>query len=96
MLSLSSQTVAGGIDVLAQAGVTPTGPEFGKASPVAAVIILALAIGLFFLIRSMNKHLNNLPENFEREHPEPDQAIDEGTDKGAVPLEDGVDSEQSQ
>lgn len=70
--------------VLAQDAVVPTGPEFGKASPVAAVIVLALMIALFLLIRSMNKHLRKLPETFEPEHPEPDQAADDGTDRGAV------------
>lgn len=70
--------------VLAQDEVVPTGPEFGKASPVAAVVVLALGVALFLLIRSMNKHLRKLPETFEPEHPEPDQAADEGTDRGGV------------
>ncbi|QNG17977.1 hypothetical protein G4H71_04310 [Rhodococcus triatomae] len=71
-------------EVLAQSPANPTGPEFGKASPVGLVVIMALLIGIVLLVRSMNKKLGQLPETFEPEHPEPDQALDEGTDRGAV------------
>ncbi|MFD4402976.1 hypothetical protein ACFWPH_09440 [Nocardia sp. NPDC058499] len=70
--------------VLAQTPGTPTGPEFGKASPLGLAVVLILLAGTFLLVRSMNKHLKNLPETFEPEHPEPDQAADEGTDPGTV------------
>lgn len=72
--------------VLAQGGpsTNPTGPEFGKASPLGLAIVLLLLIGTGFLIRSMNKHLKKLPASFEPEHPEPDQQADEGTEPGAV------------
>ena len=62
----------------------PTGPEFGKASPIGLVLILLLLIGTVLLIRSMNKRIKNLPATFEPEHPEPDQAADDGTEPGAV------------
>lgn len=69
--------------LLAQApGGTPTGPEFGKASPLGLVIILILLAGTVLLVRSMNKHLKKLPATFEPEHPEPDQEADEGTERG--------------
>jgi hypothetical protein len=68
--------------LLAQTPGTPTGPEFGKASPLGLAIVLILLAGTFLLVRSMNKHLKNLPESFEPEHPEPDQAADEGTEPG--------------
>ncbi|MEU4316070.1 hypothetical protein [Nocardia sp. NPDC024068] len=68
--------------LLAQTPGTPTGPEFGKASPLGLAVVLILLIGTFLLVRSMNKHLKNLPETFEPEHPEPDQEADEGTDPG--------------
>ncbi|WP_433490973.1 hypothetical protein [Nocardia grenadensis] len=68
--------------LLAQTPGTPTGPEFGKASPLGLAIVLILLAGTFLLVRSMNKHLKNLPETFEPEHPEPDQAADEGTEPG--------------
>jgi hypothetical protein len=36
-------------------------------------------IGTFALIWSMNRHLKKLPESFDRDNPEPDQAADDGT-----------------
>ncbi|MFF0817393.1 hypothetical protein ACFYVR_19850 [Rhodococcus sp. NPDC003318] len=69
---------------LAQTPGTPTGPEFGKASPVGLLIIVALLVGTVLLIRSMNKQLRKLPDTFEPEHPEADQAADEGTDRGGA------------
>jgi hypothetical protein len=56
------------------------GPEFGKASPLGLLVILLLLLGTVFLIWSMNRHLRNLPKKFERDHPEADQAADDGTD----------------
>ncbi|MBU9766413.1 hypothetical protein FR943_21530 [Mycobacterium sp. TNTM28] len=56
-----------------------TGPEFGKATPLGLLITVALLVGTFALVWSMNRHLRKLPESFDREHPEPDQAADEGT-----------------
>ncbi|CAN5332302.1 hypothetical protein BH09ACT8_BH09ACT8_31580 [soil metagenome] len=56
-----------------------TGPDFGKASPFGLVIVILLFIGTVFLVRSMNKQLKKLPESFDPEHPEPDQAVDDGT-----------------
>jgi hypothetical protein len=56
------------------------GPEFGKASPLGLLMILLLLVGTVFLIWSMNRHIRNLPKKFERDHPEADQAADDGTD----------------
>jgi hypothetical protein len=36
------------------------------AGPTGLVIILLLAVGTIFLIRSMNSHLRRLPERFEQ------------------------------
>ena len=79
-----TQFAAMATTLLAQTPGTPTGPEFGKASPLGLAIVLILLAGTFLLVRSMNKHLKNLPETFEPEHPEPDQEADEGTDPGAA------------
>ncbi|MGF6888736.1 hypothetical protein ABIA39_008129 [Nocardia sp. GAS34] len=80
------------LTVLAQGTTTnPTGPEFGKASPLGLVIILVLLAGTVLLIRSMNKHIKGLPADFSPEHPEPDQAADEGTDPGAAETETEAD-----
>lgn len=70
--------------LLAQTPGTPTGPEFGKASPLGLVVVLILLAGTVLLVRSMNKHLKGLPDTFEPEHPEADQQADEGTDPGGV------------
>ena len=41
------------------------GEEFGKASPVALVVILALALVTILLIRSMSKRIRRLPASFD-------------------------------
>ncbi|HLU58300.1 MAG TPA: hypothetical protein VKZ81_22805 [Pseudonocardia sp.] len=41
------------------------GEEFGKASPVALVVILALAVVTILLIRGMSKRISRLPASFE-------------------------------
>lgn len=64
------------------------GPEFGKASPIGLLVIVVLLVATFLLIRSMNKQLRKLPESFDTDNPEPDQAFDEGTD-----TVDGTDAE---
>ncbi len=66
-------------EVLAEGPPRDTGPDFGKASPVGLVVVVILLICTFALVWSMNRHLRRLPESFDREHPEPDQAVDEGT-----------------
>jgi hypothetical protein len=71
--------VAVALGLLADDAPRNTGPDFGKASPVGLLIIVLLMIGTFALIWSMNRHLKKLPERFDRAHPEPDQAADDGT-----------------
>ena len=48
------------------------GPDVGKASPVGLLIVVVLLIGVFLLVRSMNRHLRRIPTSF---------------DAGAVPAE---------
>lgn len=61
----------------------PKGPEFGKATPLGLAVIVALLAVTFLLIRSMNKHVKNLPESFDDEQPgEGDEAG--GTDHAGV------------
>lgn len=62
----------------------PMGPEFGKASPIGIPVVLLLLIVTVLLVRNMNKHIKNLPDSFDAEHPEPDQLADEGTDRAGV------------
>ena len=65
--------------LLAEEGPRDTGPDFGKASPLGLVVVVLLLLGTFALVWSMNRHLKRLPESFDPEHPEADQAVDEGT-----------------
>ncbi len=43
----------------------PGQPEFGKASPVALVVILALGLATVLLIVSMTRHLKKVPASFD-------------------------------
>jgi hypothetical protein len=72
------------VSLLAQTAPRDTGPDFGKASPFGLLVVVLLLIGTFFLVWSMNKHLRKLPQSFDAEHPEPDQATDAGTAQSAV------------
>ncbi|MBS1690892.1 MAG: hypothetical protein JST91_01485 [Actinobacteria bacterium] len=65
--------------LLAQEEPRQTGPDFGKAGPFGLIVVVSLLVGTFALVWSMNRHLKRLPESFDREHPEPDQEVDEGT-----------------
>ena len=65
--------------LLAEDGPHNSGPDFGKASPFGLLVVVLLLISVLFLVRSMNRHLKKLPESFDPQHPEPDQAVDDGT-----------------
>ncbi|RIJ69778.1 hypothetical protein D1871_21190 [Nakamurella silvestris] len=41
------------------------GPEWGKAAPVGLLIIVLIGVAIVFLVRSMNKHVKNLPASFD-------------------------------
>jgi hypothetical protein len=41
------------------------GEEFGKASPIALVVIILLALATIVLIRSMTKRIRRLPTSFD-------------------------------
>jgi hypothetical protein len=42
------------------------GEEFGKASPIALVVVVLLGLATVVLIRSMTKRIRRLPASFER------------------------------
>jgi hypothetical protein len=65
--------------VLAENGPHNSGPDFGKASPFGLLLVVLLLISVVLLVRSMNRHLKKLPESFDPQHAEPDQAVDDGT-----------------
>lgn len=73
------------LTILLAEGPRQTGPDFGKASPAGLVITLILLIAVVALVWSMNRHLRKLPESFDPAHPEPDQAVDDGTVGGVAP-----------
>lgn len=68
------------LTVIAEDGPRNIGPDFGKASPLGLLVVVLLVIATLLLLRSMNRQLKKVPESFDRQHPEPDQAADEGTD----------------
>ena len=57
------------VGLLADEAPRDTGPDFGKASPFGLLIVVLLLIGTFLLVRSMNRHLQRLPETFDRDTP---------------------------
>ena len=58
--------------------------------PPLGLVIVVLLIGTALLIRSMNKQLRKLPKSFDANHPEADQAFDEGTDSPGPAGSDAV------
>ena len=53
-------------------GVAPA-----QAGPLGLIVILLLGVAVFFLYRSMNKHIRGLPESFDT----PDQVLAERSDE---------------
>jgi hypothetical protein len=78
----SGHALTGTVSVPVQNPQPPPGQgeEFGKASPVALVVIILLALATILLIRSMTKRLRRLPASFEssQEPAKSDDASDSG------------------
>lgn len=53
------------------------GEEFGKASPVALVVILLMALATFLLVRNMTKRIKRLPASFDPPAEKPEGSHDE-------------------
>lgn len=60
------------VATVALVGALPTaqtqpgqGEEFGKASPIALVVIILLALATVLLIRNMSKRIRRLPQSFD-------------------------------
>jgi hypothetical protein len=63
-------TVTDTVALVAQPTTPPEGPggrgeDYGKSAPVGLVVIILFFIAVFFLIRSMNKHLRRVPDSFD-------------------------------
>ena len=82
--------------VIADGTPRNTGPDFGKASPLGLVVIVLLLVATLFLLRSMNRQLKKVPDSFDPQHPEPDQAADEGTDAIGQSVEETRDEANGQ
>ena len=65
--------VAAAVVVPSQGGAEPPPgqPEFGKASPVALVVILMLGLATVLLIVSMTRHLKKVPASFDTDEQPP-------------------------
>nr|WP_242613343.1 hypothetical protein [Herbihabitans rhizosphaerae] len=48
------------------------GADFGKASPVAFVVLILFFVAVVFLARSMTKHLKKVPASFDPPEDKPD------------------------
>ncbi|KZS64287.1 hypothetical protein [Mycobacterium ostraviense] len=83
------------LSVMADDAPRNHGPDFGKASPLGLLVIVLLVVATLFLVRSMNRQLKKVPESFDRLHPEPDQAADEGTDPVTRDEPPGIDGKGS-
>nr|WP_310315264.1 hypothetical protein [Saccharothrix longispora] len=72
--------------VLAQQPPTDKDPggqqeDFGKSSPLGLLVLVLFFIAVFFLVRSMNKHLKKLPASFDE--PDAEAGARTGADAAA-------------
>ncbi len=74
MIVLVSLAQASSARFLASGGDTPPssvdpttghGPEWGKAAPIGLLVIVLLCVGVYFLVKSLNRNLRKVPESFE-------------------------------
>lgn len=65
------------------------GEEFGKASPIALVVIILLGIATVTLIVSMSRRLKRLPKSFDDEEPAAEESPDAADrESSATPSQD--------
>ena len=79
LVDLGAGAAASSTTLAQQQPPPPEGEEFGKASPIALVVILLLALGTIVLIRSMSKRIKRLPESFDP--PPAERAPDDAQDR---------------
>lgn len=58
---------------VATARVVASGDSAFGAGMIAFLVVLALVVGSYFLFRSMNRHLRNVPKSFEPPQQEQEQ-----------------------
>ena len=64
---------AASLNHIASARVVASGDSAFGAGMIAFLVVLALVIGSYFLFRSMNRHLRNVPKTFEQPQQEQEQ-----------------------
>ncbi|WP_245822310.1 hypothetical protein [Lentzea waywayandensis] len=67
------------------------GEDFGKSSPVGLVLLIVFFIAIFFLVKSMNKHIKGLPASFDEPGEAPAPSA-EGAAEAAEPSASKADS----
>ena len=79
---LGSRLLDTGLATTAVDPSTGHGEEWGKAAPVALLMIVLLGVALYLLIKSMNRQLKKVPESFD---PPADVTEQITQDSAAVP-----------
>jgi hypothetical protein len=71
--------------------------DTGKGSPIGFFVVLVLVIAVYFLYRSMNRHLKKVPDSFEPPPPvgEPDDPRQLLSERRPVPPPTGDDASVS-
>ncbi|MCE6994459.1 hypothetical protein LZG04_06505 [Saccharothrix sp. S26] len=62
--------------------------DFGKSSPLGLLILVLFFIAVFFLVKSMSKHLKKLPASFDEPEPEPEAKPEAKAGNGDVKKDD--------
>lgn len=71
--------------LLSSAGTLLADSDTGKGSPIGLLVVLILVIAVYFLYRSMNRHLRKVPGNFSP--PEPPAGDSSGDGSAGSPDE---------
>jgi len=59
---------------------TGKGPEWGKAAPIGLLVIVLMCVAVYFLVKSLNRNLNKVPESFQPSAAVPAGAPQAGAD----------------
>ncbi len=44
---------------------TGHGPEWGEAAPIGLLVIVLMCVGVYFLVKSLNRNLKKVPDSFD-------------------------------
>ena len=59
--------------------------DIGKGSPIGLLVVLLLIVAVYFLYRSMNRHLRKVPPEFNPPAERPPEAYQPPEDESALP-----------